>query len=103
MMCRHWFEKFLRTTRTWIVTLCWTVALASPTSAQSQTPDFSTRGFSLGGHAAVIGANPGSFGESGHRTDPARVTSGGGGFVVTYGVNEWFTIALNGDGHESED
>jgi len=99
----NWFEALFRASRASSVTLCWTVALASPASAQTQTPDFSTRGFSLGGHAAVIGANPGSFGENSHRTDPARVTGGGGGLVVAYGVNEWLTVALNGDGHESED
>src|SRR5262245_2221366 len=98
-----WFEDLFENSRALIVTLCSTVALASPLSAPTQTPDFSTRGFSLGGHAAVIGANPDSFGESGHRTDPERVTAGGGGFVVAFGVNEWLTVALNGDGHETED
>src|SRR5262245_5967832 len=103
MKYRDWFEELFTDSRVLIVTLFWTVALASPTSAQTQTPDFSTRGFSLGGHAAVIGANPDSFGENGRRTDPARVTAGGGGLVVAYGVNGWLTVALNGDGHESED
>ncbi|HMF93434.1 MAG TPA: outer membrane beta-barrel protein [Vicinamibacterales bacterium] len=103
MKCIDWFEELFRTTCGWIVTLCGIVALASPASAQAQTPDISTRGFSLGGHVAVIGANADSFGENGHRADPARVTAGGGGFVVAYGVNEWLTVALNGDGHESED
>src|SRR5262245_47136808 len=103
MKCIDWFEKLLKTPPTLIVTLCWTIALASPTSAQTQTPDFSTRGFSFGGHAAVIGANPDAFGENGHLVDPARITAGGGGLVVAYGVNEWLTVSLNGDGHESGD
>jgi len=34
---------------------------------------------------------------------PSRVTAGGGGLFVAYGVNEWLTVFLNGDGHESED
>ena len=93
----------MKYSRALIVTLCSTAALAFPASAQTQTPDFSTRGFSLGGHAAVIGANPDSFGENGHRTDPEGLTAGGGGLIVAYGVNEWLSVALNGDGHESED
>src|SRR5215813_2236112 len=76
MKCIDWFEK---TPLALIVTLCGIVALASPTLAQTQTPDFATRGFSLGGHAAVIGASPDAFGENGHRSDPARITAGGGG------------------------
>src|SRR5262249_17290912 len=98
-----WFEELSGTTRVLIVTLCWTVALASPASAQPQTADFSTRGFSFGGHVALIGANPASFDENGHRTDPGRVTAGGGGLVIAYGVNEWLTVAFNGDGGERGD
>lgn len=103
MKCVDWFEGLYGTTRALFVTLCCTGAVASPTWAQTHTPDSSTRGFSLGGHVAVIGSNPDSFDQNGHRTDPARVTAVGGGLTLAYGVNEWLTVALNGDGRETED
>src|SRR5262245_52438127 len=43
MKCMNWYEELLTTSEAVIVTLCWTVALASPASAQTQTPDFPTR------------------------------------------------------------
>jgi hypothetical protein len=98
-----WFEELLGTTRGLILAVCCTITLATPAWAQTHTPDSSTRGFSLGGHVTVIGANPDSFNVNGQRMDPARETAVGGGFTVAYGVNEWLTVAYNGDGRESED
>jgi opacity protein-like surface antigen len=97
-----WFEHISATSRIVIVTLSCAGAFPSPTSAQTHHPEGSTRGFSLGGHVAVIGVNPDAFDMNGQATNPARLTMTGGGLTVAYGLNEWFTIALTGDGRESE-
>jgi hypothetical protein len=98
-----WFEEVSAKSRVVIFTLCCTGVFASSTWAQTHQPDPSTRGFSFGGHIAVVGANPDQFDLNGQSTNPVRVTTAGGGLTVAYGVNEWLTVALNGDGRESED
>src|SRR4029453_14515342 len=100
----HWFETTRGTARIVVFTLCCTGGAFAP-SASAQTPasESSTRGFSLGGHVAVIGSNPDSFDLKGQPTHPPRVTVAGGGVMVAYGVTEWLTVTLNGDGRESGD
>ena len=98
-----WFEDICRTFRIVILTLCCAGALASSSWAQTQPGAWSARGFSLGGHVAIVGSNPDSFDLNGQRTDPARLTTAGGGLTIAYGVKEWFTVALNGDGREDGD
>ncbi|HJZ78144.1 MAG TPA: hypothetical protein VKE51_40735 [Vicinamibacterales bacterium] len=102
MKCIDWFERLSATSRILVVTLSCAGAFPSSTSAQTQNPEASTKGFSLGGHITVISVNPDSFDLNGHATDPSRRTVTGGGLTVAYGLNEWLTIALTGDGHESE-
>src|SRR5262249_37463903 len=91
------------TTTRLILILCGTGAFVSSAWGQTPTRDSSTRGFSIGGHIAVVGSNPDSFDLNGRPTDPARMTTAGGGLIVAYGVNEWLTVALTGDGGESGD
>ena len=98
-----WFEDIGRSARVVIFVLCCTGIFASSTWAQTPQPDPSTRGVSFGGHVGVIGTNPEQFDLNGQATNPARVTTAGGGLTVAYGLTEWLTIALNADGHESED
>ena len=102
MKCISGFEAISGTARIVIFTMCCVGAFAASARSQTPTLDSSTKGFSLGGHVAVIGSNPDSFDLNGQRTDPTRVTTAGGGLIVAYGVNEWLTIALNGDGRELE-
>jgi len=97
------FEAICATARIVIFTMCCVGAFAASARSQTHTSDSSTKGFSLGGHVAVIGSNPGSFDLNGQRTDPARVTTAGGGLLVAYGLNEWLAIALNGDGREFQE
>jgi len=101
MKCIDWFEHISATSRIVVVTLCCVGAFPLSTSAQTDTPEASTQGFSLGGHVAVIRVNPDSLDLNGQATDPMRLTVTGGGVTVAYGLNEWLTIALAGDGHES--
>jgi Outer membrane protein beta-barrel domain len=99
----HWFETTRGTARIVVFTRCCTGAFAPSASAQTPASESSTRGFSLGGHAAVIGSNSDAFDLNGQPTDPPRVTVAGGGVMVAYGATEWLTVTLNGDGHESGD
>jgi hypothetical protein len=99
----HWFETTRGTARIVVFTLCGTGAFAPSASAKPPASESSTRGFSLGGHVAVIGSNPDSFDLNGQPTDPPRVTVAGGGVMVAYGVTEWLTVTFNGDGRESGD
>lgn len=71
-------------------------------SAQTPPPD-STKGFSVGGHVAVIDSHPDPFDLNGQHTDIEGVTTAGGGASVGYGVTNWLTFVLNGDGHESDE
>jgi hypothetical protein len=75
----HWLEHISATTRIIIFALSSVGALATSTSAQTRHPEGSTRGFSLGGHFAVIGVNPDSFGLNGQAANPRRATMAGGG------------------------
>jgi hypothetical protein len=103
MKCMDWFEELLRTTRLLILTLCCMGVFASPSGAQTHRSDPPTRGFSVGGHVAVIGTNPDQFDLDGQSTNPAGVTITGGGLMVAYGVTDWLTVVLNGDGRERGD
>src|SRR5262245_19431803 len=98
-----WFEEISGTTRVVIFTLCCTGLFASSTWAQTHQMDPSTRGFSFGGHVAVIGANPDQFDLNGHLMNPATMSTAGGGLTNAYGLTEWLTFTLNADGRESED
>jgi Outer membrane protein beta-barrel domain len=97
-----WFEHISATSRIVLLTLSCAGAFPSSTSAQTHAPEGFTKGFSVGGHIAVIGVDPGSFDPNHQAPDPARVTLTGGGLTVAYGLNEWLTLTLTGDGHESE-
>jgi hypothetical protein len=96
-----WFEHISATSRIVMFTLSCAGAVSSSTSAQTHDPGGSS-GFSLGGHLAVISVNPDSFDLNHQPTDRSVPTATGGGLTFAYGLNEWFTIALNGDGRESE-
>jgi Outer membrane protein beta-barrel domain len=96
-----WFEYISAASRIVVLTLTCAAAFPSSTSAQTHTPEGFTKGFSLGGHLAVIGVNPDSLDPNHKAPDPARVTMTGGGLTVAYGLNEWLTLTLTGDGHES--
>jgi hypothetical protein len=98
----EWFENIFVTIRVAVVLLC-TGLLASSASAQTPPPEPSTKGFSVGGHVAIIGSSPDSIDVNGQRTDIAGVTTPGGGVSVAYGVTDWLTVVLNGDGHETHD
>jgi len=65
-----WFENIGRTSRIVILTLCCAGAMVSSSSAQTQPRDSSARGFSVGGHVAIVGSNPDSFDLNGQNTIP---------------------------------
>jgi hypothetical protein len=95
-----WFENMFIVVRVAIV-LC--VGLL-PVCASAQTPPpASTKGFSVGGHVAIIDSHPDAFDLAGQRTDIEGVTTAGGGASVAYGVTNWLTFVLNGDGRESDE
>ena len=97
-----WFEHISATSRIVIFALSCAVAFSSSASAQAHEPEGSTSGFSLGGHVATIGVNPDSFDLNGQATNRTVLIGTGSGLTIAYGVTEWLTIALNGDGRESE-
>src|SRR5262245_21170314 len=96
-----WFEHISPASFIVVFTLCCAVAVPSLASASTDYPGGSTKGLSLGGHAAVIGVNSDSVDLNGQASNPAGVTVTGGGLTVAYGLNEWLTIGLAGDGCET--
>jgi hypothetical protein len=101
---RHiqWFENIIVPIRISLILLC-VGALGCPASAQTAPHNASTKGFSVGGHVAIIGSSPDSVDVNGQHTDIETVTTIGGGATIAYGVNDWLTVFLNGDGHESDE
>src|SRR5262245_10163705 len=96
-----WFEHISPASLIVVFTLGCAIAFPSLALAQTDSPDGSIKGFSLGGHAAVMAVNPGSVDLNGQASNPAGVTVTGTGLTIAYGLNEWFTIALVGDGRET--
>jgi opacity protein-like surface antigen len=82
-----------------VVCLC-CLLLPAASSAQ-QTQPWSTKGFSVGGHLSIATAGADTTVVDGQPVNVDRVTGVGGGLFLGYGITDWLTIYLNGDGRES--
>ena len=86
-----------------VMALCAIGLFAEPALAQGQQGPPSTKGFSVGTQMTLASRQAVDGPLNGQPGGADGATRIGGGASVAYGITEWLTLYMNGDGAEAEE